>query len=371
MLKGRVLHFLYDQIIENYGRLNQFILSYFSFLGFAVLPPLVLRLRTSVRCNLSCSFCYQSDSLNMGENDHLTQEEWKTLIHKLPRTTVIDVTGGETFISKNFSFIMENVLERCQKVSLITNGLLVKEDLLRMLVDKGLFYFMVSIDGLEDYHNRVRGNKKSFENIMRVLKVLTEYKQYTSSRYPQICIKTTITEDNSSEILPLIKLMNKEYSIEDFTLNLMFQNVARGGNQLFDSDHSEDFLSGNTQSYPSSRIDPILRDLKEIKEFTHNHSLSLKIKPSIEEEKIGTYLESPSSFGVSSCYKKNSVITMYYDGTVTPCDLSLKLCNVKNYDYDFKKVLRGKEYLKFLKGFNSRYNPACEGCCLKKHTCKS
>lgn len=367
MLKGKLLHFLYDQIIEGHGRVNQFFLSYFGFLSFAVLPPLVLRLRTSMRCNLSCSFCYQSDSLNQGESGYLTENEWLTFIQKLPKTTVVDVTGGETFISKNFSFIMKHVLKRCQKVSLITNGLLVKEDILKMLVDGKLFYFMVSVDGLEKYHNKVRGNSKSFENILKTLKILTDYKKSVSSKYPQICIKITITHDNSAEILPLIKLMHKNYGIDDFTLNLMFQNVARGGNQLFESLNDEAFFEGNTQDYPVSQSHLILKDLSNIKAFCKSESLSLKIKPNVGEDGLEDYLKSPEGFGVPSCYKKNSVITMYYDGTIAPCDLALDLCNVRDYGYDLRKVLKGGEYSSFFKRFKSHYNPACEGCCLKKH----
>jgi len=86
------------------------------------LSPLVLRIRITNKCNLHCGFCYLSGNLNIGEENHLTLAEWKIIIDKLPAWTIIDITGAEPFLAKNFKEILELLLQRKFKVSITTNG---------------------------------------------------------------------------------------------------------------------------------------------------------------------------------------------------------------------------------------------------------
>ena len=68
------------------------------------------------------------------------------IIDKLPRHTVLDVTGGEPFIAKNFFPLMEYFLKKGHKTSVMTNGSIIDEPLLRMFVDNKLYYLMFSVE---------------------------------------------------------------------------------------------------------------------------------------------------------------------------------------------------------------------------------
>ncbi len=367
LLKGKILHSVYDNAVDFYGRTNNLISSN---LGLPPLYPLVLRLRTSVRCNLACSFCYQADSLNQKELNHLSLEEWNKILNPLPRRTILDVTGGETFISKNFKPLMELILDKKFRTSLITNGSYPQADILEMLVEKHLFYFMVSVDGLEDYHNQARGNSKSFENLCSTIQLLVDLKKKHQKKHPLICLKITITDDNYSEMQKVVDYFYERFGITDFTFNLMFQNKVRGGNKIYKDFTHPDYLEGNTQKYDSSQIGEILSSLESVFENGKERGLSVKVKPAVKPEQLRMYLENPSSFGVKACHKSASILTLYYDGTLTPCDIGLNMANIRDCDYKITQAWKNQQYQALKNDLKKGFHPACEGCCLKSHDLK-
>ena len=157
------LHRLYDYGLGFYGWLNGYVSTFYP------LSPLVLRIRITKNCNFRCSFCFQSESLNPGEKGHLSIEEWKKVIDNLPRRTILDVTGGEPFIAKNFIPLMDYFLSKGHKTSVTTNGSLYNEDLLNMFVDKKLYYLMFSVEDIGEAHDEMRSYPKSYEKIIKNL----------------------------------------------------------------------------------------------------------------------------------------------------------------------------------------------------------
>ena len=367
MLKGKILHSIYDNAVDFYGRTNS-VLS--TRLGLSLLYPLVLRLRTSVRCNLSCTFCYQADSLNQKELNHLSLEEWNKILDPLPRHTIIDVTGGETFISKNFKPLIDLILEKKFRTSLITNGSYPNDEILENLVEKKLFYFMVSVDGLEEYHNRVRGNDQSFQNLCKTIDRLIYFKNKHNKKHPLICLKITITDDNHNEMEKVIDHFYSRFGITDFTLNLMFQNKVRGGNKVHKDFSHPDYQEGNTQKYDPTQFSEIIDSLAKIFKTAQDRQLSVKIKPDIKFSQIRAYLENPNSFGVKACHKSASILTLYYDGALTPCDIGLQIGNIRDCDYKISQAWKNQQYSALTKSLKTGFHPSCEGCCLKSHESK-
>jgi len=66
-----------------------------------ILSPLVLRIRITSKCNLSCPFCYLKTGLNRDEEGNLSLEEWEKIFSKLPKRTIVDLTGAEPLMYKD------------------------------------------------------------------------------------------------------------------------------------------------------------------------------------------------------------------------------------------------------------------------------
>ena len=359
-LISKNLHIIYKYLQILFGFLNTILPK-----GLK-LSPLVLRIRITNKCNLHCDFCYLSGSLNIGETNHLTIDEWKKIINNLPRWTIVDITGAEPFLAKDFKEVLTLLLEKKLKVSLTTNGYHINEDIIKLMVSKGLFYLMVSIDGSKEYHNKIRGHQKSFDHIQKFLKTVEKLKRELNSSYPHICIKSTITDDNMDEIFKLNDQIFNDFDIHSHSLNLMFQNHARGGIILEQNLESEKFNSGNTFNYKqNSKADVKAKLIKFIKKMNELQR-PINIKPPLKITDIGSYIDNPGSFGVASCNRYNSIQTMYFDGSITPCDIGYKLADIRELDYNLARTWHQSSFKKFKQFFfkNTPFAPACDACCL-------
>jgi MoaA/NifB/PqqE/SkfB family radical SAM enzyme len=357
LLKNNI-HYIYKTVQLFYGELNKFLPPSLK------LSPFVLRIRITNKCNLHCSFCYLSGNLNVGEKDHLDLNEWEKIIKNLPLWTVVDITGAEPFLAKNFKEILRLLLKRGLKVSITTNGQFVDKEFIDEIVKLKLFYIMISIDGMEQYHNNIRGSDSSFEKIDRFIKELEKAKQSNGADLPMLCIKSTITDDNVEELERLNDHVFENYNIQSHSFNLLFQNEARGGIETEKKIDSEKFLIGNTQKYNENEL--IKNGLKKIFNKNKTMNRNINIKPGVDYKDVSKYIDNPSNFGVASCNRVYSIQTIYYDGTLTPCDIGLDLGNIRDINYNLRKTWRLKKYKDFIRFFKSSgpYLPACDACCL-------
>lgn len=329
------------------------------------LSPIVFRIRITNKCNLHCHYCYVGESLNKKLDYLLTLEEWKKVIKRVPRNTLIDITGGEPLLAPNIEEIVNEMLDRKLKVSLITNGTISKESLLKNMVDKKLFHFMVSFDGESATHDKVRG-EGSFDRAINTAKKVIEYKRSQNTRYPFVVAKITFTENNYQEIESLCSHLFTQIGFDGITINLLFANKAR--NSLVNESSLKDskFWSGNTITFSP---DKALAMADAAKGLFLKFAGKIQIRPEINLDQIEEYFKNPSSFSPKNCYKYRSIITMYSNGLLSPCDLGLNVGNIREIDYNLSRTIRQNSMKEFLKQFGNEKKmiPGCQGCCLKKH----
>ena len=122
------------------------------------------------RCNLRCEFCE-----HWHHRDELPKEAVDSLIDQAPGVGVklLVLTGGEPFLRKDLFDIIDHARSRDITVNITTNGTLLQQRI-RLLADHPPHSLSVSIDGLDDTHDRLRGRpgtaKRAWKGIERVLK---------------------------------------------------------------------------------------------------------------------------------------------------------------------------------------------------------
>jgi MoaA/NifB/PqqE/SkfB family radical SAM enzyme len=168
-------------------------------------PPILILFISSV-CNLRCEHCVYWKKLN--RRDDLTTEEILSLSNELGRLEILALSGGEPFLRDRFgdicrSFILRNQVEQ---IYVPTNGYFTKRiiasirDVLREKSLK-LFVIEISLDGTQEFHNKFRGAKRSFQQAMETYKALAELQKED----PRLRIHaiSTATEENLDEIRKL------------------------------------------------------------------------------------------------------------------------------------------------------------------------
>ena len=158
--------------------------------------PLLLHIRITTKCNLSCPFCYLKEGLNQNEENLLTILEWKKILSNIPRTTIIDITGAEPMMAKDIDQFISLLSERGFKFSLTTNGTVYNSYLISQLVDSSLKYLMVSLDGFESMHNSFRGeSKNAFKKTIKFLNEFNKQKNLKNKKI-HLNIKIMLLEKN-------------------------------------------------------------------------------------------------------------------------------------------------------------------------------
>ncbi len=116
------------------------------------------------RCNLRCVHCY-SDSKNEDYPGELTHEEGRRLIEDLAAFQVPTLlfSGGEPLMRPDLFELAEYARALGLRTVLSTNGTLITQEMAEAIKSVGFSYVGVSIDGIGERHDRIRGRKGAFE----------------------------------------------------------------------------------------------------------------------------------------------------------------------------------------------------------------
>ena len=79
-----------------------------------------------------------------------------------PHVVSIIITGGEPLMRKDLEYVGLELYKREFPWGLVTNGMLLTQERLSSLRKAGLHNITISLDGLEENHNSMRGNRQSF-----------------------------------------------------------------------------------------------------------------------------------------------------------------------------------------------------------------
>jgi len=142
-------------------------------------------------CNLRCMMCgqwspagYMHDRKERLKNE-MGLSDWKKVVDELAAHNVdsILLRGGEPFLFPGIIELIKYINSKNIRISIDTNGTMIvkyAED----LVNIGNIHINISVDGLEDIHDSVRGVKGCFKKIKEGLYFLNKLEKNSK---PSIC----------------------------------------------------------------------------------------------------------------------------------------------------------------------------------------
>ena len=153
------------------------------------------------RCNFQCRMC-NIWRLPDG-NQELSLEQIKNLaeILKSIGTVVISLGGGEPFLRKDLKEIIKIFIQKGFIVRLLTNGTLIKEEDIRILVKLGLRNISVSLDTLSAKKQSLICNQNGVWN--RIIDNLILISKFFLKKRSLLLVNTTVSRLNIEE-LPLL-----------------------------------------------------------------------------------------------------------------------------------------------------------------------
>lgn len=123
------------------------------------------------RCNFQCVTCGAWHSDGAGE---LTTDGWKNVLKQLKDNRISNVVfaGGEPLLRKDLPELVETAKNFGMSVGLITNGYLLDKPLLDTLIESGTKFIAVSVDGIGEEFESVRGIKGSYEKVEKACELI-------------------------------------------------------------------------------------------------------------------------------------------------------------------------------------------------------
>ena len=120
----------------------------------------------TTRCNLHCRHCGSDCSVQSREPDMPLQDFLRALDtipagHRPPGFTVV-LTGGEPLLRPDLEEAGREIRRRGFGWGMVSNGHFYTEEKQRRLLEAGMGALTISLDGLEENHNWMRGNPNGF-----------------------------------------------------------------------------------------------------------------------------------------------------------------------------------------------------------------
>ena len=156
---------------------------------------------TTKRCNLRCAHCYAAADAT-GAPGELTPAEGKALLDDFADfgVPVVLFSGGEPLVREDLPELVSYAADRGLRPVLSTNGTLLTRDRAAELRDAGLQYAGVSVDGLRERNDRIRGEEGAFDAAVRGIEACLDVGLKTGLRY-------TITEHNVADLEGVVDLL--------------------------------------------------------------------------------------------------------------------------------------------------------------------
>ena len=344
---------LFDKLREFYTSL-----SYNDRYGRAKIPFRYF-LELTYRCNLNCPYCYVGKERNKNE---LTTDEWKMVIDQLPFYSIATLVGGEPLTRKDFVEILAYTSKKIfNKVHVVSNGVLIDEEIIRAFIKYKLLLLSVSLDGYGRNHDLNRGKDGIFDKIVSNLEKLKSQK-----KNQMIDIKTIVLKNNLDDLVELYKLCEK-MGFEFLSISFLRNNHWKQNSVL-----QESFIPEFTANYPIE----LYFDMEHFKEVYKeiealNGKTKLRFSPKFEYlanplEGIETFFSQPAEKPVNEIYRpctypyNNMMINP--EGFVYPC-LSQKIGNVR--DKSLRELFNTPHYCCFRKNLKASGGTfgACQMCC--------
>ena len=198
----------------------------------------------TLACDLKCQHC--GSRAGKRRSEELTTDECLDLVRQLASMGTREVTliGGEAYLRRDWLRIIREIRDQGMDCTVQSGGLHLTEERIKAAVDSGLQALGVSIDGLRELHDKLRGVKGSFDAAFKAVRTVKKY-GITAS------VNTQIT----SLVIPQLReLMNR--FIEAGAKNWQVQLTVAMGRA---ADHPELLL----QPYELLELMPLLAELYE------------------------------------------------------------------------------------------------------------
>lgn len=159
------------------------------------------------RCNARCTMCNRYKCPSKPDEEISIET-----IKKLPKMYFTNITGGEPFIREDLEEVVEELYKKSDRIVISTNGFFT-DRILKLAKRFPNIGIRISIEGLEETNNEIRGLKDGYNRGYTTLKKLKEMGM------KDVGFGMTVQDKNAPDLVPLYNISN-EMDMEFATASL-------------------------------------------------------------------------------------------------------------------------------------------------------
>ncbi len=358
---------LYQLLTQAYATIPEHL-----FRGGYAFPPLRVAFILTHRCNLRCRFCmvwssYQKEQKRGIKRQELSLEEVKGVIDQLPGYSVVTFTGGEPFLRKDLMTMVRYATRR-HRCHIVTNGTRCRNEQIEEIVAgrvssllaKGVLSVGISIEGVEDVHDKIVGVPGSFDKTLKTIKSFQVEKSKRGSRYPLIDLKITIGDYNFCFLKELYDLA---VDLKADLCSFQVMNTQTSSYGIEDGNP----LAHLTPPKPLRPIEPqpLREQLRYVAERSATAFTKVRFNPNMPLSELVNYYLNRVDLRKFTCHTPWHTMHIGPYGEVYPC-FSYSMGNVRKKKVS--EIWNGDNY----KGFRRKLReagvfPGCAGCCIMEY----
>ena len=193
ILKMNTLNLVYEGMFAGYNYVMELRRKYDCNM------PWILLFDPTSACNLHCKGCWAAE---YGNKLNLSFDEIDSIIQqgKEMGTYFYIYTGGEPLVRKDLVELASHATSKGMRAVISTNGTLITKEKARELKGVGLSYVGISLDGMEEVHDRFRGVPGAFRKAL-------EGVANCQAEGLKVGLRFTINKRNVGEIPGIFRLL--------------------------------------------------------------------------------------------------------------------------------------------------------------------
>lgn len=336
--------------------------------------PRQLTILLTNKCNLRCIMC---NLHNTGKRYYeLSNENCEELLSIIPYLDRLILQGGEVLLYKNFYKITKKASENNVCTEIVTNGLLLNEKLLKILINMNSIV-TVSIDGFnKKVYEKIRVGGK-FERLLVSLGLLRKFKKNKSNKMI-LRLQIVVMKSNYKQINMALNFA-KKYCFDEVSLIPIRSGNTLSEECIFDikyNDKAIKYLSLNRDNFEkkANKLNiKLINNLPNIKDSDYIVKNKMEHTPILKFDNMKTkkvYKNSKIENNNIFCFLPWK--TAYYNGV---CMLPTCFCPAQESDFIYdncnKSILkewnRGTILIYRKKIIEQKNNLICNKLCLNNN----
>jgi len=306
----------------------------------------------TARCNARCSMCfYWREMEKFSPEKEMSPDETTKIAKHLPPLLQLTLSGGEPFLREDLFELVKPLIEkgRPEFLSIPTNGILT--DKIIRISEKICSAFPglninleLSIDGIGEIHDQIRGKKGAYENVLDTWRELKAVQK--KFKHLRLATLTVLSAYNQDNILALLKFI--KYELEPDRMEVM---LARGETR------EKSAKEVNLEKFKQAS-QWLARESPEQNGFIN------KLREKLAEEKRNLIIETvEKNQMLIPCVAGKKLLVIEPDGTVLPCEMlsilypnmpaepgitDIALGSLREANYELRKILKSEKAQKIL-----------------------